>query len=64
MKHVEIGQLFDRLRLVETGVEVVKEGMKGLNSGQARIEHQLGLIVQAQLEREKAATPGRRLGAS
>jgi hypothetical protein len=63
VKHDEIGLLFDRLRLVETGVAVSNQALADVTKGIGRLEHQMNLIVQAQLEREKAATP-RRHGAS
>ena len=60
VKHDEIGQLFDRLRKVETGVAVSNQALEDVAKGVSRLEHQMGLILQAQLNREAAPEPGRR----
>ena len=64
VKHDEMGEVFDRLRAVETGVAVGNEALTGVRGSLGRIEHQLQLIVQAQLNTEKAAEPKRRTGGS
>jgi hypothetical protein len=52
--HQDIAVLGARLGDVERGVAVAREAIVGVKEGLSRVEHMMGLLLQAQLDNEKA----------
>jgi hypothetical protein len=52
--HLDIQSLGSRLGDVERGVAVAREAIDGVKAGMGRVEHMMGLLIEAGLDKEKA----------
>lgn len=53
--HQDIAALRQQLTGLERTVAVTDEAVRGIRDGLGRVEHMMGLLVQAELEKEKGA---------